>query len=640
MLLKLLKTEKANQVGMALADALVLETASRPARARAETRRPEFNERALPGILQRFLQRVDREARPLQLNVLKRAVLANSFKWRLIEQGVERQMADELTQALVVRLSTTTAAQVVAARSVDTTERTRELHNAPTAFARGTACLARRAYAEAIEHLQEVLRADAEHVAARSNLGAALCGLGRYQEAEAQFRRAIAIRRDYADAHSNLGTVLRLRGELVESEATLREALKLKPSHVEAQLNLSLTLLLLGRWREAKALLENVLKRGPGNVAALVGLAQIAGPEGRFAQAESLFKRAIEIDPQSPGAWAGLVWLRKMTPADRAWLERAEQISGVGLAPHEEANIRYAIGKYHDDLGDFKSAFHSYRRANELQKMAAEPYDRSWRARFVEDMQRTYTRATLTGSHPGASDSVRPVFVVGMPRSGTSMVEQILASHPAVSGAGEFGYWSGAMRQHEGAIRQEFPGEPLRRKLAAGYLRALGARCSESTRVIDKTPFNADYLGLIHTVFPRARIIYLRRSPIDTCLSCYFQQFSTDMSFAMDLSDLAHYYREHARLVAHWHDVLPAGTLLDVSYEDLIADQEGGTRRILAFLGLDWDERCLNFHKTERAVMTASFWQVRQEIYRRSGGRWHNYKKYIGPLLSLNDVDS
>jgi hypothetical protein len=226
-----------------------------------------------------------------------------------------------------------------------------------------------------------------------------------------------------------------------------------------------------------------------------------------------------------------------------------------------------------------------------------------------------------------------------MPRSGTSMVEQIIASHPSASGVGEFGFWSDAMRRHEAVLRQESPGEPLRRKLAAGYLRALGARHPDAPRVVDKTPFNADYLGLIHTVFPRARIIYLRRAPIDTCLSCYFQQFSTEMNFSLDLSDLAHYYREHARLMAHWRAVLPAGALLEVSYEELTADQEHWTRRMLDFLGLEWDERCLNFHKTERAVMTASFWQVRQEMYRRAGARWHNYRKFVGPLLGLKDLE-
>jgi len=176
--------------------------------------------------------------------------------------------------------------------------------------------------------------------------------------------------------------------------------------------------------------------------------------------------------------------------------------------------------------------------------------------------------------------------------------------------------------------------------LAAAYSHALSARNPNAPRVVDKTPFNSDYLGVIHTVFPRARMLYARRSPIDTCLSCYFQQFSADLDFTMDLSDLAHYYREHERLMTHWRSVLPAGTLLEVGYEELTADPEPATRKMLDFLGLEWDERCLNFHRAERTVMTASFWQVRQEMYRRSGGRWRNYEAFIGPLLRLGDADS
>jgi tetratricopeptide (TPR) repeat protein len=639
MLLKWLKVEEATQVGTALADAFASDAARGRSRVRSRVTRREANPHGLQGLLQQFLQRVDRDAGPLQLNVLKRATLANSFKWRLLEKGIDRQTADEATQALIVRLSTNRADAAPAAKSVATAAIARKPPSLATLLAQGNACMARGAYFEAIEFFQELLRRNAEHATARNTLGAALCKVGRYKDAEEQFRLAIVSKRDYREAHSNLGTVLRWRGRLVESEPPLRHALKLKPTDIDAQLSLSATLLLLSRWREAKALLESVLKRAPRNVAALVGLAQIAGPEGRFAEAESLFKRAIAIDPKAQAAWAGLVWLRKMTPADKAWLERAEAVAGGRLAPLEEANIRYAIGKYHDDVGEFDSAFGNYQRANELQKVAAETYDREARTRFVEDMQRTYTRATLTGPYPGASESVRPIFVVGMPRSGTSMVEQIIASHPSVKGIGEFGFWSDALRRHESAIRHGFPGEPLRRKLAAAYLRALSARCPDTPLVVDKTPFNSDYLGLIHAVFPRARIIYLRRSPIDTCLSCYFQQFSTEMDFSMDLSDLAHYYRQHARLVAHWRDVLPVGTLLEVRYEELTADQERWTRRILDFLGLEWDERCLNFHKTDRAVMTASFWQVRQEMYRRAGARWHNYRKYIRPLLELKELD-
>jgi tetratricopeptide (TPR) repeat protein len=627
-----LDARDATRVGASLADDFVMQEAA-GGLAAPEDRR---NAAGLQQLLQKFLHRVDREARSLELNLFKRAKLANSFKWRLLEKGVEPQIVDELTQALLVRLATGRKEARKPAESGGAAQRRRS----ESLLARANELFAAKAYAEAVDSYREVPQLQSPSAVACNNLGAALCGLGRYEEAEQQFRHAIRIKPSYADAHCNLGTVLRWRGSVVESEAPLRHALKLKPTYIDAQLSLSSTILLLGRWGEAKSLVESVLRRAPRNVPALVSLGQIAGPEGRFAEAESLFKRAIEIDPQAQAPWAGLVWLRRMTSADRAWLERAEQIARDGLTPLEEANIRYAIGKFYDDVGDFTQAFRSYRRANELQKRAAEPYDREARTRFVDDMRRTYTGPKLSVPYPGVSDSERPIFVVGMPRSGTSLIEQIIASHPAVKGGGEFGFWSSATRRHESAIRREFPDEPLRRSLAAGYSRALSARDPNTPRVVDKTPFNSDYLGVIHTVFPRARMLYARRSPIDTCLSCYFQQFSADLDFTMDLTDLAHYYREHERLMTHWRSVLPAGTLLEVAYEELTADPEPATRKMLDFLGLEWNERCRNFQRAERTVMTASFWQVRQEMYRRSGGRWRNYKAFIGPLLSLGDADS
>ena len=187
-----------------------------------------------------------------------------------------------------------------------------------------------------------------------------------------------------------------------------------------------------------------------------------------------------------------------------------------------------------------------------------------------------------------------------------------------------------SVRKHESVIRQELLAEPLPKKLAAEYLRVLAGHSSEALRVVDKAPVNSDYLGLIHSVLPNARMIYVQRDPIDTCLSCYFQQLPNSLNYTMDLSDLAHYYREHRRLVAHWRSVLPPETLLTVPYAELVADQEKWTRRILEFLGLPWDERCLDFHKTERPVTTASTWQVRQKIYKSSVERWRNYKKFIG----------
>jgi hypothetical protein len=179
--------------------------------------------------------------------------------------------------------------------------------------------------------------------------------------------------------------------------------------------------------------------------------------------------------------------------------------------------------------------------------------------------------------------------------------------------------------------------EPLRKTLADAYLRVLERHSADAPRIVDKAPVNSDHLGVIHSVFPNARMIYMQRDPVDTCLSCYFQQFSIALNYTMDLSDLAHYYQEHQRLIAHWCAVLSPGTILQVPYAGLVADQEGWTRKILDFLDLEWDERCLDFHKTKRPVVTASYWQVRQKMYKDSVERWRNYEKFISPLLDLRN---
>jgi len=259
-----------------------------------------------------------------------------------------------------------------------------------------------------------------------------------------------------------------------------------------------------------------------------------------------------------------------MTSSDAAWLKGALEAAAAGLTPVEEAHIRFALGKYYDDVADFTQAFSNYRRGNELQKALAPPYDREGRTHYVDDLIGVYTPEWLATVHPGSSDSTRPVFVAGMMRSGTSLVEQIIASHAAASGVGEFDFWHIAARKHETVLRHELPAAPLRRKLAGAYLQALKAHSAETMRVVDKATINCDHLGLIHSVFPRARMIYLRRDPVDTCLSCYFQHFfSAAHSFAWDLSDLAHYYREHRRLVDHWRRALPPGVLLESSAKPL-----------------------------------------------------------------------
>jgi len=637
MWLKSLDTRKVAEVGASLADEFVSTVVIQGKRKSGKSNKPaKIEERGHD--LQKFLGQVDREALPLELGVFRRARLANSFKWRLLDNGIEPEVVDEATQMLLMRLSSQPAAASATATTLTPSPvRPQGRSKIETLVGQIEAHAARGAHAEVIASCQELLEAKPRHLTGRNSLGVALCKLGRYSEAAVEFRRAVDIQSTYAEAQFNLGSTLRLTGQIVESEQPLRRALKVDPKHVEAQVSLGCTLVLLARLADARECFDKALKLAPRHAGALCGIGQIASLEGRFAEAESMFKRALVFDTRMPTAWASLATLRKMTRADASWLKGAEKIAAGGIAPLDEADLRFAMGKYGDDVGDFELAFRNYRRANELQKQAAPAYDPQARTRFVSDIINAYPREAFAAPADSASDSHQPVLVTGMMRSGTSLVEQIIASHPAAAGAGELVFWSDALRKYPDVMRSRWLAEPLRKKLAAGYLQTLRRISPTAQRIVDKSTFNSDYLGPIHLVFPHARIVWVQRDPIDTCLSCYFHQFSTAHNFTMDLTDLAHYYREHQRLVAHWREVLPPGTLLEVPYAELVADQEGWTRRIVEFIGLPWDERCLDFHTTQRPVITASFWQVRQKIYQSSVGRWRNYKKFIGPLLELQD---
>ncbi len=251
-------------------------------------------------------------------------------------------------------------------------------------------------------------------------------------------------------------------------------------------------------------------------------------------------------------------------------------------------------------------------------------------------MIRIYSRDWLEQARPYGTASSRPVFIVGMPRSGTSLAEQILASHSQAFGAGELMFWSNASNGYKARLRRATgPIELPLHQFARDYLQLLERLSPDAQRVIDKMPGNFMHLGLLHAALPQARIIHMRRDPIDTCLSIYFQNFSGVIAYANDLQDLAHYYQQYRRIMQHWESVLPAGQVLDVSYEALVADPESSTRRMLEFIGLPWDARCLEFQQNSRSVVTTSRWQVRQKINNASVARWHRYRQHLGPLMSL-----
>jgi len=593
--------------------------------------------------LQDLLQRTDTEIRATPLNFFKRAKLANSFKWRLLEHGIERRFVEDATQALVVQMMTSSggAGTAPTAPPAEATSRVAGPTNARRLLAQGNASFARGEYQQAMEHYARVVELKPRDAEARNNLGAALYRLERFGEADEQFRKAVALRPKYPEALCNLGAVLQWEGYFAESEDSLRKALKLRPNYLDARCLLGRALVLQGRPREAKAQFERTLGTSAKDAEALLGMGQVACMEGRFDEAEIWFKRALEMEgnTRAPSALAGMAGLRRMTQSDKTWLERAKQLIGSGLPMTEEIALRFAIGKFHDDVGAYPQAFENYKRANDLSLDLAPRFQPDARAQFIDQQIRAYTREVISSSAAGASNSDRPVFVVGMPRSGTTLAEQIIASHPSARGAGELEFWNSAGRRNAAGNQSAPLAEPQKKKLAEDYLRLLAQHSSDALRVVDKAPANSDHLGMIHSVFPHARIIYMRRNPIDTCLSCYFQPFSQALNFTSDLSDLEHYYREHHRLMAHWRQVLPHGSILEVPYEGLVEDQAGWTARMLEFIGLPWDEHCLDFHKTDRGVATASTWQVRQKIYHSSVQRWRKYEKFIGPLAHLQKLD-
>jgi tetratricopeptide (TPR) repeat protein len=505
-------------------------------------------------------------------------------------------------------------------------------------FNLGLALAALGERAEAVASYRRTLELNPANVEALNNLGGVLREVGQRREALALYQRAIELDPRRPDSHFNLGTVLLELRRIGDAEDSFRRALALQASYTQAQLGLAAVLRVQGRTTEAEGCCEAALAAEAGSAGAASMLAELRADRGRFAEALELFQQAIRLDPGFTTAFCGIAQHRRMTREDSGWLQGVEALLAKPLPLGQQVSLHYALGKYCDDIGEYDRAFDSYRQANELSKRFGTGYDRGKLTRRIDAIVATFGAGFVQQAHAGASDSQLPIFIVGMPRSGTSLTEQILASHPDVFGAGEVRFWDDAYTALERAVAGGASTASLLPGLAAEYLGRLSASGAGRARVIDKMPANFLYLGLIHAALPRARIVHMQRHPLDTCLSIYFQNFFNMGPYANDFGNLAHYYQEYLRIMAHWRAVLPRTALLEVPYEELLADQEGWTRRMLDFLRLPWDAKCLDFHQTDRVVITASRWQVRQKMHRGSAGRWHHYEKFVGPLRHLTEL--
>jgi tetratricopeptide (TPR) repeat protein len=502
----------------------------------------------------------------------------------------------------------------------------------------GLSLAARGQREDAIASFRRALQLNPKYVEALNNLGNVLRDLGECREAIALYRQSIQLDPGRAESHCTLGNLLFEFRRIDEAAASYRRALALQSENALAHLGLGAALRMQGRASEAEASCRAALAIEPNNVGALSLLGELRADRGQFSEAQEFFERTIAIDPDFAFAFFSIATHRKMTSADTAWLRGTEALLARPLPLRHEISLRYALGKYFDDVQQYDDAFGSYLKANELTKRYGADYDGAKVSARVDSIIGSFDAEWIRQWQLRGNPSQRPVFIVGMPRSGTSLTEQILASHPAVFGAGELPFWQIAYAAYEAAGSGGERGENLIPTMAGDYLDRLTALSADAQRVVDKMPLNFMNVGLISAAFPHARIIHLQRHPIDTCLSIYFQYFSHLHPYANDFQNLAHYYREYARVMDHWRATLPATSFLEIPYETLIEDQEGSTRRMLDFIGLPWDPKCLDFHQTDRVVITLSKWQVRQKIHAASAGRWRHYEKFLGPLKGLADL--
>jgi tetratricopeptide (TPR) repeat protein len=491
---------------------------------------------------------------------------------------------------------------------------------------------------QAVASYRQALALNPGYLEALNNLGNTLRDVGEHSEAVSLYRKAIELDAQSGETYCNLGNVLSELSRFEEATANFRHALALQADSVRARLGLGAALRMQSLAAEAEASCLAALSLEPQNVEALSLLGELRVDRGLFSDAQQLFQRALALDPQFASVYCSIAAYRKMTADDGAWLKGVETLLESPLPLGHEISLRYALGKYFDDLGRYDEAFANYRLANDATRRCGPSHDPGRLTGRVDRIIGAFDGAFLGRRHSGASASELPVFIIGMPRSGTSLTEQILASHPSVFGAGEVRFWNHAFNTFEAAEVKDESGARLFPGIAHDYLARLTSSAGGALRVIDKMPANFLYAGLIHAAFPRARIIHMQRHPLDTCLSIYFQDFVNRARYGHDLDDLAHYYREYVRITDHWRSLLPASALLEVPYEALVEDQEGWSRRMLEFIGLPWDPKCLDFHNTDRVVITASRWQVRQRISSASVGRWRNYEKHLGPLRHLTEL--
>ena len=500
----------------------------------------------------------------------------------------------------------------------------------------GLACLESDRIPEAVEALQQAVGSDPSYCDAYFRLGIALEKQGDVRQAIVAYDRATELQPFLAEAWFRAGALVHILGHREEAIGCFRRAAATGGNTSFGRLGKARALLTEDRNAEAEKVLRKTLSLDPANAMAHDLLGGLLAELGRFEEARECFERAIAIAPLLAGSYYDLVRCRPVTRDDEALLSRMETaLATAGLEGEQRQRIHLAIGKAADDLGDYAMAMQHFDAADAVRR-GATPFDAAAFSREVDRLIARCTPEFIARTSALGNPNEKPVLILGMPRSGTTLVEQIVSMHPEVAAGDELNFWNerGALWHRSGPAWKE---KTFLAQAAEDYLDVLRAIGPKAGRVTDKMPFNFIWAGLIHVAFPRATIVHCRRTTVDTALSIHQTHFHPSLAFPTGGAELVAYCHDYERLVDHWRKVLPADRFIEVEYEELTREPEPIIRRIIAACGLTWHDACLRPESNPRAVKTPSKWQTRQPIYRTSVARWRRYEPWLGPLRALLD---
>jgi len=501
----------------------------------------------------------------------------------------------------------------------------------------GDACTKLQRWEEAIKAYQQVLAIQAEDVDTIIKLGSAFIAAQLFTDSILLYEQALTILPDNALLHRHLGSSLQKMGQMEKAVKCFEQALNLHPDYVGVRIDFARLLRQLGRAEEALVLLEEAIDLDPNHGEAHISLALTLRQLGRTELALERLEHFLTIRPTCGSAYYNISLIKPK----QALIPAVEKLfRQPGLSKSDGIYCHFALGNFYNSSKSYDQAFGHFLKGNTLQRTTF-TYHAKENRQTVDRLIKVYSKGFFQDKDQFGSASQVPVFIVGMPKSGTTLVEQILSSHASVHGAGEVEAFGGVYHSIAEQLKHAGPrpecmsliDKKMVEEYSARYLQELTLHCPTATRITDKQPGNFVRIGLIKTLFPDARIVHCQRNPLDNCISLFFHCFKP-LTCSFELTELGQYYLDHQRLMSHWQNLFP-GEIFTVRYEELVVDQEKVSKQLIDYLGLEWDEKCIDFHHNERNVMTPSNMQVRQPMYKTSMNKWKNYEKHIQPLINV-----